>query len=86
VNNVRFSDKLEHSSTHSVKLAPVENNINLYTKRRSMAKYYDEYQNFILIDFDYANYPPSDKPLKELFESDHAPEMLTKGHNFKVDI
>ncbi|CAG8770402.1 16731_t:CDS:1, partial [Racocetra fulgida] len=47
---------------------------------------YDEYQKFFLIDFDYANFSPSDEPLKEFSEIDHAPEMLNKKHDFKVDI
>ncbi|CAG8794108.1 41424_t:CDS:2 [Gigaspora margarita] len=48
--------------------------------------YYEEYQRFILIDFDYADFSPSDEPLEEFSESDHAPEMLNKKYNFKVDI
>ncbi|RIB23591.1 hypothetical protein C2G38_2032619 [Gigaspora rosea] len=52
----------------------------------NIIRHYDEYQRFILIDFDYATYSPSDEPLYEFSESDHAPEMLTEGHNFKVDI
>ncbi|CAG8835495.1 6593_t:CDS:1, partial [Racocetra persica] len=52
----------------------------------NIIRHYDEYQRFILIDFDYATYSPSDEPLYEFSESNHAPEMLDKGHNFKVDI
>ena len=48
--------------------------------------HYNRYQYFILIDFDYANFSPADEPLKGLSESDHAPEMLIKKHNFKVDV
>ncbi|KAF0421095.1 serine/threonine protein kinase [Gigaspora margarita] len=119
VNNVRFSDELEHSSTHSVNLAPrgeqrepkdlkellqaliciltclkVEGMHEIKPKPimhrdirwPNIIRHYGEYQRFILIDFDYANYSPSDEPLKEFSESDHAPEILTKGHDFKVDI
>ncbi|CAG8771153.1 12654_t:CDS:2 [Racocetra persica] len=48
--------------------------------------YYEEYQRFILINFDYADFFPSDEPLEEFSESDHASEMLNKKHDFKVDI
>ncbi|CAG8458256.1 1212_t:CDS:2 [Dentiscutata heterogama] len=48
--------------------------------------YYEEYQRFILIDFDYADFSPSDEPLEEFSESDYAPEMLNKKHVFKDDI
>ncbi|RIB19230.1 hypothetical protein C2G38_2036206 [Gigaspora rosea] len=116
-NNVRFSDKLEHSSTHSVNLVPhgeqhepndlrelLQALICTLTCLKGMheikpkpimhrdvrwpniIRYHDEYQKFILIDFDYANYSPSNEPLEEFSESDHAPEMLTKGHDLKVDI
>ncbi|RIB22225.1 hypothetical protein C2G38_2174527 [Gigaspora rosea] len=114
-NNVGFSDKLEHSSTHSVTLVPrgeqhEPNDLKellqalictlTYLKGMHESKlkpimhkdirwpnvihHYDEYQRFILIDFDYATYSPSDEPLYEFSKSDHAPEMLTKEHNFKV--
>ncbi|CAG8776936.1 1127_t:CDS:1, partial [Ambispora leptoticha] len=52
----------------------------------NIIRHYDGYQRFILIDFDYANFSPSDEPLKEFSEIDHAPEMLIKKHNFKADI
>ena len=52
----------------------------------NIIRYYDEYQRFILIDFDYATFSPATEPLKEFSKSDHAPEMLTRRHNFKVDI
>ncbi|CAG8443815.1 4822_t:CDS:2 [Cetraspora pellucida] len=105
-NNIRFSNKLEYASTHSVNLAPrgeqcepndlkelLQALICTLTCLKiedvrwpNIIRHYDEYQKFILIDFDYANFSPSDEPLEEFSESDHAPEMLTKGHNFKVDI
>ncbi|CAG8617308.1 7562_t:CDS:2, partial [Dentiscutata heterogama] len=116
-NNVRFSDKLEHSSTHSVNLAPrgeqrepndlkelLQALICTLTCLKGMHEikpkpimhrdvrwpnvicHYDGYQRFILIDFDYADFSPSDEPLEEFSESDHAPEMLNKKHDFKVDI
>ncbi|CAG8775912.1 9525_t:CDS:2 [Dentiscutata erythropus] len=108
---------LEHSSTHSVNLAPrgeqrepndlrelLQALICTLTCLKGMheskpkpimhrdvrwpniIRYHDEYQKFILIDFDYANYSPSDEPLEEFSETDHAPEMLTKKHDLKVDI
>ncbi|CAG8734309.1 12375_t:CDS:2, partial [Ambispora leptoticha] len=52
----------------------------------NIIRHYDGYQRFILIDFDYADFSPSDESLYEFSESDHAPELLIKGHNFKVDI
>ncbi|SRR6266540_2331294 len=52
----------------------------------NIIRHYDEYLRFILIDFDYATFSPADMPLEEFSESDHAPEMLIKKHNFKVDI
>ncbi|CAG8811809.1 12379_t:CDS:2, partial [Gigaspora margarita] len=116
-NKVRFCDKLEHASTHSVNLAPrgeqrVPNHLKellqalictltcLKCMHESKPKpimhrdvrwpniirHYDEYQKFFLIDFDYASFSPSDEPLKEFSEIDHAPEMISKKHDFKVDI
>jgi len=52
----------------------------------NIIRHYDEYLRFILIDFDYATFSPADMPLEEFSESDHAPEMLIKKHNFKVDM
>lgn len=48
--------------------------------------HYDEYLRFVLVDFDNAIFSPSDEPLNEFFEVDHAPEILEKDHDFKVDI
>ncbi|CAG8719567.1 19192_t:CDS:2, partial [Racocetra fulgida] len=113
-NNIRFSDKLEYASTHSVNLAPrgeqrepndlkelLQALICTLTCLKGMheikpqpimhrdvrwpniIRHYDEYQNFILIDFDYATFSPAVEPLQEFSESDHAPEMLNKKHDFK---
>ncbi|CAG8456287.1 10760_t:CDS:2 [Dentiscutata heterogama] len=116
-NDIRFSDKLEHSSTHSVNLSPrgeqrepndlkelLQALICILTCLKGMheikpkpimyrdvrwpniIRHYDGYQRFILIDFDNATFSPADEPLEEFSESGHAPEMLIKKHNYKVDI
>ncbi|CAG8601011.1 9892_t:CDS:2 [Cetraspora pellucida] len=110
-NNIRFSDKLEHLSIHSVNLVPhgeqheshdlkellqtlictltcLKPKLIMHRDVRwpNIIHHYDGYQRFILIDFDYADFFPSDEPLEEFSESDHAPEMLNKKHDFKVDI
>ncbi|CAG8477166.1 4143_t:CDS:2 [Dentiscutata heterogama] len=97
-NNIRFSDKLEYASTHSVNLAPCgeqrePNDLKallqaliyiLTCLKPNIIRHYDRYQRFILIDFDYADFSSSNEPLEKFFESDHAPEILNK--NFSTDL
>ncbi|CAG8836187.1 14304_t:CDS:2, partial [Racocetra persica] len=105
-NKVRFCDKLEHTSTYSVNLAPrgeqrVPNDLKELLQALictltclkikdvrwpNIIHYYEEYQRFILINFDYTDFSFSDKPLEEFSESNHAPEMLNKKYDFKVNI
>ncbi|CAB4394562.1 unnamed protein product [Rhizophagus irregularis] len=113
VNNVRFSDRLEYSSKHSVHLVlhreqqepsnlkellqaliciltclKVKFSIDalLLLRRYYIYRFYVIFRIFILIDFDYTTFSPSLELLKEFSKNDHAHEMLTRKHNFKVDI
>ncbi|CAB5379397.1 unnamed protein product [Rhizophagus irregularis] len=89
VNNVRFSDRLEYSSKHSVHLVlhrEQQEPSNLKELLQALICILTCLKIFILIDFDYTTFSPSLELLKEFSKNDHAHEMLTRKHNFKVDI
>ncbi|CAG8719814.1 10101_t:CDS:2, partial [Racocetra fulgida] len=77
----KFAD--EEQVTH---LKEIYGMLRVNVRWPNIIRHYDGYQRFILIDFDYAGFSPSDGPLEEFSKSDHAPEMLIKKHDFKVDI
>lgn len=56
---------------HEIKPRPI---MHRDIRWENIIRHYDRYLRFILIDFDYAIFSPSDKPLVEFSEKDHAPK------------
>ncbi|PKK63763.1 hypothetical protein RhiirC2_774555 [Rhizophagus irregularis] len=79
VNNVRFSDRLEYSSKHSVHLV-------LHREQQEPSNLKELLQALICILTCLKILCDIQELLKEFSKNDHAHEMLTRKHNFKVDI